>query len=291
MPGMIRSAQPDKKLPMCVGLRIIGMCNLSCPFCFGPDHSLPPIDTERLLRVVSLFPRLGVRKVVVTGGEPLLVPSLVRILRALKDLDLNVTLDTNGVLLKNKLDRVCSLVDWIALPLDADDPAVHRLMRPGPLLKQTELCELIVQIRSKFPRVRIRVATIITALNHKNVSGIPSLISGPCTPDVWKLYQFTPAGHGLASSETLEISDSMFEAVINDAMQSASRFDIRADVYRTSTRDNRYLFVEPNGDAMVIVSGKELVIGNWFVNPNEVIDRCVQMIDYQVVTKYSLDTL
>lgn len=282
------ASQETKLLPMCVGLRIIGACNLDCPFCYGPRHTLPPINTEKLLRVIENFPKLGVRKVVVTGGEPLLAPDLETVLRELKNLGLNILLNTNGVTLKHRFDNICSTLDWLALPLDADDEEIHRLMRPGPLLEYPALCQLVTDIKSRYPRLKIRIGTVVCALNYKNILGIPELISGNYRPDVWRLYEFTPASYGFLNRESLEISHDLFEDVVSLALERSRQFDVPTDVYRVSTRDGRYLFVEPNGDAMMIINGEEVIIGNWFDDLSTIIDRCNELLDYEVVRQRSL---
>src|SRR5260221_11769797 len=86
-------------------------CNFRCPYCmpaeiFGPGHAFlrdPQLMTlDELTQIVRAFQTLGVEKVRLTGGEPLLrvdVPELVRMLKqnlALKD----VALTTDGWLLE-----------------------------------------------------------------------------------------------------------------------------------------------------------------------------------------------
>lgn len=85
-------------------------CNFRCPYCmpreaFGPDHPFLPrsalLTFEELARLTRIFATLGVRKLRLTGGEPLLrqdLPDLVRMLAAIPDLE-DLALTTNGALL------------------------------------------------------------------------------------------------------------------------------------------------------------------------------------------------
>lgn len=92
-------------------ISVTDRCNFRCPYCmpadvFGPGHAFlrdPQLMTlGELTRIVRAFQALGVEKVRLTGGEPLLrqdVPELVRVLKqelGLKD----VALTTNGWLLE-----------------------------------------------------------------------------------------------------------------------------------------------------------------------------------------------
>src|SRR5688500_13736912 len=92
-------------------ISVTDRCNFRCPYCmpkeiFGPGHAFlrdPQLMTlHELARIVRAFRTLGVEKVRLTGGEPLLradVPELVRMLK--QDIGLkDVALTTNGWLLE-----------------------------------------------------------------------------------------------------------------------------------------------------------------------------------------------
>src|SRR3954471_14194562 len=85
-------------------------CNFRCRYCmprevFGPDHAFLPrhelLSFEEIARVVGVLTPLGVRKVRLTGGEPLLrrnLPALVRMLAGTEGVE-DLALTTNGSLL------------------------------------------------------------------------------------------------------------------------------------------------------------------------------------------------
>jgi len=81
-------------------------CNLRCVYCMPPQGTRPKIRDESLsfdeiTRLVEIFARLGVSKVRLTGGEPLLRRDLAALVERLAEIDgLNALgLTTNGVLL------------------------------------------------------------------------------------------------------------------------------------------------------------------------------------------------
>lgn len=101
-------------------------CNLRCRYCM-PESGVKKIPQaeiltlEEVLRVAEVFTRLGIRKIRLTGGEPLLrknLPTLIRRLKGLSGLE-QVTLTTNGVLLKTFApDLIAAGLDGINLSLD-----------------------------------------------------------------------------------------------------------------------------------------------------------------------------
>jgi len=113
-------------------------CNFRCPYCmprevFGEAHqflSKPEILTfEEITRAVAAMGRLGVRKVRLTGGEPLLrrdLPALVGMLSRLGFLE-DLALTTNGLLLGEAAESLKDAgLHRVTVSLDALDDAVFR---------------------------------------------------------------------------------------------------------------------------------------------------------------------
>ena len=111
-------------------ISVTDRCNFRCPYCmprevFGPGYAFlkdPQLMTlDELVRITRAFLRLGVEKIRLTGGEPLLRADVVELVRILKrELQVpDVALTTNGWLLEQRaaalreagLDRVNVSVD------------------------------------------------------------------------------------------------------------------------------------------------------------------------------------
>ncbi len=121
-------------------ISVTDRCNFRCPYCmpaevFGPGHAFlrdPQLMTlPELTRIVRAFRALGVEKVRLTGGEPLLrsdVPDLVRALK--QDLGLpDVALTTNGWLLEKLAPALRAAgLDRLNVSVDSlDDATAGRL--------------------------------------------------------------------------------------------------------------------------------------------------------------------
>jgi cyclic pyranopterin phosphate synthase len=114
-------------------------CNFRCVYCmpkeiFGKDYTFLPQDQvltfEEIARLVRIFVGLGVEKVRLTGGEPLVrrnVENLVGMLSEIADLDL--TLTTNGSLLAAKAQALADAgLKRVTVSLDSlDDDTFKRM--------------------------------------------------------------------------------------------------------------------------------------------------------------------
>jgi len=114
-------------------------CNFRCTYCmprelFGSEHLFLPkselLDFDEIERLTRLFADLGVHKIRLTGGEPLLRRDLATLIERLASIDgiQDICLTTNGSLLSGQ--RARELADAglgrITLSLDAIDDAVFR---------------------------------------------------------------------------------------------------------------------------------------------------------------------
>ena len=115
-------------------------CNFRCPYCmprdlFGADHAFLPraelLTFEEITRLVGVFAGLGVTKVRLTGGEPLLrqdLPDLVRRVAAVPGID-DVAMTTNGSLLAALATPLRDAgLSRVTVSLDSLDPEVFRAL-------------------------------------------------------------------------------------------------------------------------------------------------------------------
>jgi cyclic pyranopterin phosphate synthase len=141
-----RAGEPDRFGRAMRDLRIsvTDRCNFRCPYCmpaevFGRDFAFLPHDQvlsfEEIARLAGLFVRLGVTKLRITGGEPLVrrdLPVLVGYLAALRTPEgspVDLTLTTNGSALRSLAGPLASAgLQRITVSLDSLDDAVFGAM-------------------------------------------------------------------------------------------------------------------------------------------------------------------
>ena len=117
-------------------ISVTDRCNLRCQYClpegfncFEPREEL--LSFEEIVQVVQVANQMGIDKVRITGGEPLLrkgLPRLVRMLRSETRLS-SLSLTTNGLLLPELAEELAQAgLDWVNVSLDSLDPVRYRMI-------------------------------------------------------------------------------------------------------------------------------------------------------------------
>lgn len=137
------ASQPEDRLGRPVRdlrISVTDRCNFRCPYCmpaeqFGERYRFLPrpeiLSFEEIERLAGLFARLGVTKVRLTGGEPLLrrdLPELVRRLARVPGVR-DLALTTNGFLLGDHAPALAEAgLQRVTVSLDSHDEEVFRRM-------------------------------------------------------------------------------------------------------------------------------------------------------------------
>lgn len=124
-------------------LSVIDRCNFRCTYCMPADEvgadfpwlgKADRLSFDEMERLVRRFAALGVRKVRLTGGEPLLrenLPELVARLKQVPGIE-DIAMTTNGILLSRFAEGLKAAgLDRVTVSLDAIDKTIFRAMNGG----------------------------------------------------------------------------------------------------------------------------------------------------------------
>ncbi|MFA6409238.1 MAG: radical SAM protein [Gammaproteobacteria bacterium] len=120
-------------------ISVTDRCNLRCSYCV-PEEGLPFVPARKILTfeeivaIVQAASRLGINKVRLTGGEPLLRRDIVKLVCMLSKIDgiLDLALTTNGILLANLvLDLKKAGLKRVNVSLDSILPEKFQLITRG----------------------------------------------------------------------------------------------------------------------------------------------------------------
>lgn len=207
-----------------VNFHITRACNFSCGHCFATfeDVNSKEIISRREslhLEVVSSLANLGASKITFSGGEPLLVGWLPRLLRESRDLGLTTCVVTNGSLLtEHWLSRVAADLDWLTLSVDSVTPETN--VRIGRAVKRysgtvhtygEEYSTIMAVARSL--GIGLKVNTVVT--RHNQSESLVDFIA-QIKPVRWKIMQAMPVqGQNQGPVNEWGVSDTDFEEFID----------------------------------------------------------------------------
>ena len=115
-------------------ISVTDRCNLKCVYCI-PEEGVQCMREEEYLtieeitRVCQSVAALGIKKIKLTGGEPLVRKDLVKLIEKIHEIEgiEEITLTTNGILLENQLDALIEAgVTSINISLDTLDPIAYK---------------------------------------------------------------------------------------------------------------------------------------------------------------------
>src|SRR5690348_2551613 len=124
-------------------ISVMDRCNFRCPYCMPRETfhdryrflgTHERLSFDEIVRLARLFVHLGVRKLRLTGGEPLLRPNLTDLIGDLTAIDgvEDIALTTNGALLaKYAFELRAAGLQRITVSLDSTDPEIFRRMSGG----------------------------------------------------------------------------------------------------------------------------------------------------------------
>lgn len=154
-------------LPILI-LNVHSRCNCRCVMCdIWKRETNDQIRAQDLEHHRSSLESLGVRQVVLTGGEPLLHNDLATLCNFFRDQSINLTLLTTGLLLHKRAEEVASLFDDVIISLDGPQDihdAIRRVSGAYNLIHRG-----IAAVRHFCPSLPISCRTTVQKANHRHL--------------------------------------------------------------------------------------------------------------------------
>lgn len=281
---MEKGNQKENKshLPEIIDYRITSECNLACPFCFGTRKS-DILDLKEIFRFFEKMRELGLKTVVITGGEPTYSTRFKEIVLGLKKLGLQLYLSTNGFFWNRGVMEPSFIIDnfeCISLPLEADNPDIHNSMRRGEK-NHFDIVKEILEYIKENSNMKVKIGSVVTKNNYNNIANILDELK--YFPDRWKLYQLCKSEYNQKYYEKNNVSDYEFSKVVKDIKEKYKNENIIISFLYEKDRDKKHLFLEPDGTLMVISDNMEKSIGNCSEDMSVLLKKIVAELDYREV--------
>lgn len=159
----------------------IDKCNFRCDYCHNWNTLIAPQDNDDLIfdDILSfLKKRIGVLDgVVISGGEPTLMPNLEEKIRAIKSLGYDIKLDTNGThpeVVENLVNK--GLIDYVAMDIKSSLDEYHRFSASEALI--TNVKKTIDYLKENHVDYEFRTTLIEEYHNEEIIKKIAQLLKG-----------------------------------------------------------------------------------------------------------------
>ncbi len=168
-------------------ISITKRCNLNCFYChnegqfFDNNRELTPEEIEKIVRVSTKF---GVRKIKITGGEPLIRKDIIKIIKRIKNIReiKEIALTTNGTLLKKYFKQLkIAGLDRINVSLDTLNKKKYKMITGGNIENVIEglkeASKYFYPIKINFLAMKINIEELEDMLNFcKEIGAILQII-------------------------------------------------------------------------------------------------------------------
>ena len=117
-------------------ISVTDKCNMTCRYCMPKDNTkwfdtTEVLSFEEIIRLSSIFANLGIEKIRITGGEPLVRPSIGDLIRSIAKIDdiKSIGLTTNGLLLFDNVEALKSSgLNSVNISLDSFKDTKFKMM-------------------------------------------------------------------------------------------------------------------------------------------------------------------
>jgi cyclic pyranopterin phosphate synthase len=211
-------------------------CNLRCVYCMPEEGIIKKthndiVRFEDLEKVISAFATLGIRKVRFTGGEPLILKGIEKLIEFTSSLPsiVDVSLTTNGILLFDKAEELkLAGLNRVNISLDTlDKDKYKKITRGGDINKVLSAIEKCISIDLKPVKINV---VLMKGINDDEVEDFINLTKN--MPIQVRFIELMPIGEGLkfydrSSMKVDEVIDKHTELIhIKDKSNVASVYKI-----------------------------------------------------------------
>jgi MoaA/NifB/PqqE/SkfB family radical SAM enzyme len=254
------SAEPKAEIPS-VDWWTTSHCNLACDFCYGPVPGSDPVERrDDILRALAAS---SARVVTFCGGEPLLIRKIGQYAATLEQLGKSTVLNTNGQLLRKRIDQGLRLAAFamVGISIEGPTPDVHSAMRG----KNADLDEVLraAGLVAKEPGVSLKLATVVSGVNRDHLPALARIIHD-LNPDVWRLYQYSSRGDQNFGQQRHWLAADEFEFLAKEAANLAAPVPTMPS---SEAETEGCLIVDPAGDVLQPAGATYVRRGNCLEEP------------------------
>lgn len=230
-------------------ISVTDLCNLRCKYCM-PETGVEKIShcdvlsVEEIIRIAKESASLGIEKVRITGGEPLIRNGIIDLVKGISAIEgiKDVAMTTNGLLLKKYgKDLKEAGLNRVNISIDSLDPDKYRrITRGGEVIQVLEGIEEALKLGLK----PIKLNTVI--VGGENEEDIPKLMNlTKIYPIDVRFIELMPIGQASNWSKEHFISNEEVRSLVPELIPQSHEIGSPAQYYKLPEGKGRVGFIDP----------------------------------------------
>ena len=239
---------------------ITSRCNENCKFCYRILTDSEN-DLEKNKKILEVLAKLSVDKISWTGGEALLYPNLIELLKISKSYGIINNLLTNGELLsKERILELEPYLDYITLSYDSNNSDTYKIMGRGER-HGLNVIQALDFIKDNNINIKIKINTLVSKINGDEIIDIGRTLE-KYNIERWRLFKFMPLRNcAISNSADFEISDDEFRQIVSNVKKLYGNH-IQISERNEDKIQSNYLLINSVGDFIITENMKDKKIYN-----------------------------
>ena len=233
-------------------------CNQNCKYChrFLGINDLCYEENEKILENLI---QDGITDITWTGGEALLYPNIMGLLKKAKENGINNKLITNGLLLaqNNEMKEICNYLDTLTLSIDSTNSEVNAELGRG-INHYNNIKTILEYVKDK--ELKLNINTVVSKKNIDQLDELGNFLNS-YKINSWRIFQFMPLRETAEKNrQQFEITDAEFEnkKSVFEKFENIGNVDYRQE----KDMEDKYVLLVANGDIVKTENGKDVKKGN-----------------------------
>ncbi len=147
----------SERIPLVVSMVVTNRCNYSCGYCDRWDGRGYQLTTSAIMAMLDEMAAMGTKRLILTGGEPLIRRDIFDVINRAKTHGFKVNLNSNGTLVPKFIDRLAN-IDGLTISIDGDRDTHDAIRGEGAF----DSAIAAVRAAREHAHIRIRLSAVIS---------------------------------------------------------------------------------------------------------------------------------
>ncbi len=237
-------------------------CNQHCKYC----HRFLGIDeicTEDNIKIINKLADEGISNITFTGGEPLLYPGIVELVKYAKEKGMKIKVISNGQILaeNQNMREIYNYLDSLTLSIDSINNELNEKMGRG--YNHYKNIKTVLNSLLEFD-LKVNINTVVSKMNIGTLEPLGNFIKD-YNINAWRIFKFIPL------RETAKLNKDMFEISRVDFKANKPLFTSFPNIQKIEFREDddmesKYVLIMPNGNVVITENKEDVTVGNIMEN-------------------------